>query len=492
MASLYPIIAFPGFADLSGVDVAGAVLGDVLYFDGTNWADTDPSTATVLTMGAGGIIFEESGAGTDTVTIAPAAAITASYTLTLPPDDGTAGQALTTDGAGVTTWTSFATDLNSLTDVTISSATTGDVFYFNGAVWRDTDLTTTDVLTMGSGGILFEESGAGTDTVTIAPPAAITATYTLTLPPDDGTAGQALTTDGAGVTTWTTFATDLNSLTDVTISSATTGDVFYFNGAVWRDTDLTTTDVLTMGSGGILFEESGAGTATITIAPPAVATSTYTLTLPVNPGTVGQQLTTDGTGVLSWTAASGGGTVTSVISVGGGSFDVQSGISGGGTTIDIKTIEDGDNIVIDEDTTDRLNITGCVTEGVGPTGASALAVGEVVYYDRVTGLWEQASADAAGATTLATAIVVKVISAVTGDYIIGHWGIFSALPTLISGEGGGAPTTGDYVYASTATGPTEPGLVQATIPASGTYNNPVGQRVSATEFYFAPWRAFLA
>ena len=169
MASVYPIIAFPGFADLSGVDVAGAVLGDVLYFDGTNWVDTDVTTTDTLTMGAGGIAITETGGGTDTVTI-NVPVLAASYTLTLPVDDGAAGQALSTNGAGVTSWATFATDLDSLTDVTISSATVGDVFYYDGAVWRDTDATTTDTLTMGAGGIAITETGGGTDTVTINVP----------------------------------------------------------------------------------------------------------------------------------------------------------------------------------------------------------------------------------------------------------------------------------------------------------------------------------
>lgn len=40
--------------------------------------------------------------------------------------------------------------------------------------------------------------------VSLAAPAALAANYTLTLPPNDGTNGQVLTTDGNGVTTWTT------------------------------------------------------------------------------------------------------------------------------------------------------------------------------------------------------------------------------------------------------------------------------------------------
>jgi hypothetical protein len=47
--------------------------------------------------------------------------------------------------------------------------------------------------------------GTTSGTVTIQT-AAAAGTYTLTLPTDDGTASQVLTTDGAGVLSWTTSA----------------------------------------------------------------------------------------------------------------------------------------------------------------------------------------------------------------------------------------------------------------------------------------------
>lgn len=50
----------------------------------------------------------------------------------------------------------------------------------------------------------FEASSTNGNTITLAAPAALAADYTLTLPPNDGTNGQVLTTDGSGVTTWTT------------------------------------------------------------------------------------------------------------------------------------------------------------------------------------------------------------------------------------------------------------------------------------------------
>lgn len=50
----------------------------------------------------------------------------------------------------------------------------------------------------------FEASSNNGNTITLAAPASLAADYTLTLPPNDGTNGQVLTTDGNGVTTWTT------------------------------------------------------------------------------------------------------------------------------------------------------------------------------------------------------------------------------------------------------------------------------------------------
>jgi hypothetical protein len=51
------------------------------------------------------------------------------------------------------------------------------------------------------GDITLEETGAGTDAITIRAPVSITP-YTLVLPIDDGDAGEVLSTDGSGVLSW--------------------------------------------------------------------------------------------------------------------------------------------------------------------------------------------------------------------------------------------------------------------------------------------------
>lgn len=64
------------------------------------------------------------------------------------------------------------------------------------------------------------------------------------------------------------------------------------------------------------FEAESDNGNTITLAAPGSLAADYTLTLPVDDGTNGQFLKTNGSGVLSWGAGDGTGTVTSVSGAG--------------------------------------------------------------------------------------------------------------------------------------------------------------------------------
>ena len=81
--------------------------------------------------------------------------------------------------------------------------------------------TLTGTVQIDNNGILqFNEATAnGSNYVQIKTPAAIASNYVLTLPPDDGSAGQVLTTDGSGVLTFT----DKTALTSLDIDSFTDG-----------------------------------------------------------------------------------------------------------------------------------------------------------------------------------------------------------------------------------------------------------------------------
>lgn len=66
-----------------------------------------------------------------------------------------------------------------------------------------------------------------------------------------------------------------------------------------------TGNIITGASGNVRIRATGSNT--VTIQASSGTSSSFSLTLPPNDGTSGQVLTTDGSGILSWTAGSGGG-----------------------------------------------------------------------------------------------------------------------------------------------------------------------------------------
>lgn len=76
---------------------------------------------------------------------------------------------------------------------------------------------------------------------------------------------------------------------------------------IWTKSDLMLWNSGPVKASGIIFRNGSGANPTVTVNPPSGFTS-YTLTLPVDDGTPNQVLTTDGSGVLSWTTASSGAT----------------------------------------------------------------------------------------------------------------------------------------------------------------------------------------
>jgi hypothetical protein len=127
------------------------------------------------------------------------------WTLTFPASPGTSGQVLQTDGAGNLSWGGGG-----------GGGTPGlpvNSIQFNnaGAFGGDSGLTynpTTNVLSLGSssgGGIFQIFNSAGTFSTVISSGTS-TANWQLTLPPTAGLNGQVLTTNGSGITSWSSAA----------------------------------------------------------------------------------------------------------------------------------------------------------------------------------------------------------------------------------------------------------------------------------------------
>lgn len=75
------------------------------------------------------------------------------------------------------------------------------------------------------------------------------AAYDLTLPPNDGSSGQVLTTDGSGVLTWTTPSTSGGTVTSVNVSGGSTG-LTTSGGPITSSGTITMGGTLAVGSGG--------------------------------------------------------------------------------------------------------------------------------------------------------------------------------------------------------------------------------------------------
>lgn len=148
---------------------------------------------------------------------APVLGTPASGTLTnctgLPVSTGISGLA-----AGVASFLATPSSSNLATAVTDETGTGSLVFAISPTL-RGT------VLLQNTAGqaqpilALSEDPDNGTDTVSIQTPASLAASYTLTLPVDDGTSGQVLSTDGSGVLSWVS-----NSAVDSFKANWVTGD----------------------------------------------------------------------------------------------------------------------------------------------------------------------------------------------------------------------------------------------------------------------------
>jgi hypothetical protein len=138
----------------------------------------------------------------------PALSIPVANTLnTLSAVTVAANQSVRLNSAG-TAWEAFTPSTGAGTvSFTGSAPTGGQVTVYNSSTGTVITTTKTYQFRATSAGQaqieLYERTTNGSDCITIQPPAALAATYTLTLPGNEGTTGQLLTTDGAGVLSWT-------------------------------------------------------------------------------------------------------------------------------------------------------------------------------------------------------------------------------------------------------------------------------------------------
>lgn len=191
---------------------------------------------------------------------------------------------------------------------TITSASNGNVVIDpdgTGAIRLISDNIEFEGAGVFQGGIkLFESDITGENFIALKAPLSVTSDVTLTLPDGAGTSGQVLSTAGAtGILSWASVLTGTNDtlrgIINIKDTASARGQILFYNDAEDNFIALKARDNLN---------------------------SDTTYTLPAD-GNNGQVLQTNGSGVLSWTNQSGGGSSS------------QSGWHGSGTLIKIYPTE---------------------------------------------------------------------------------------------------------------------------------------------------------
>ena len=247
-------------------------------------------TVGVVSSATGSIDLKGTTSGTVTLKTADAAG---TYTLTLPTDDGTVGQALITDGSGVTSWGTVAGGLTVGT-TTITSGTTTRILYDNAGVLGEYTLTGSGTVVAMATAPTFQTSING---------AYLTASEMLITDASKNIVSAAVATYPSltelsyvkGVTS--ALQTQLNAL--MTNPMTTGGDVIY-GGASGTPTRLAN------GTAGYLLQSNGttlaptwvtAPASGLTIGTTAITSGTTTRILYDNAGTLGEYTIT-GTGTV--------------------------------------------------------------------------------------------------------------------------------------------------------------------------------------------------
>ncbi len=300
-------------ADLSNLASTAVNVSIIPAVPGT--IDIGNTTFPWANLIANAVVITQASPGTHFSSFISSPSMSSNAAYVLPVDDGSVNQVLTTDGSGVLSWsagTGAGAATQQLDNLLTVAINTSLLPASNNAIdlgssskeWRTAYLKTS---------LIFQETGAGTHTITIQAPSSLAASYTLTLPVDDGTPNQILQTDGSGVLSWTTAPAGsatiaLDNLVSVAINTsllpASTDSINLGSYTKsWAS--------IYVGNSLILIDPFNTSTGNTVAFSAANGTDAIIYTLPPNDGNSNQYLTTNGSGVLTWTNAAGTGTVNS-------------------------------------------------------------------------------------------------------------------------------------------------------------------------------------
>jgi trimeric autotransporter adhesin len=174
--------------------------GQVLKYDGTNWAPAADDTGSTgdASYAAKGIVQINTDQTTSGLFIASGVLAMPNVIAAGGPTGGASTvPVITYDQKGRLTAVTTAT-VDDTTKLPLAGGTmTGPI---NMGTQNITNATSVAATNFSGRNLILSDND--TNTVTIKTPTDVTADYVLTLPPNDGGAGEVLTTDGSGVLTW--------------------------------------------------------------------------------------------------------------------------------------------------------------------------------------------------------------------------------------------------------------------------------------------------
>ncbi len=253
---------------------------------------------------SGGLFLYTDSPHTWFTVITSANGMTGPVNFILPIDEGSSNQVLTTDGTGNLFWGTGAAGgaatvaLDNLVSVAINTSLIDDSHNVDdlgssSKAWRTLYLKTS---------LKIQETGAGTNYITIQAPSSLSAAYTLTLPVDDGNANDILQTNGSGVLSWVATPagsanTALSNLSSLAVNTSLLPGI---TNSINLGSYSKSWASVYIGNSLILIDPSNSSTGNTVTFSAAAGTDAIVYTLPPDDGTADYVLKTNGGGVLTW------------------------------------------------------------------------------------------------------------------------------------------------------------------------------------------------
>jgi hypothetical protein len=287
-----PSWATDNLDSLSDVNITTPASTQILSYNGSAWVNSAAPSSLPTQSGNSGKLLSTNGATPSWVaapTELPTQSGNSGKILTtngstpawevvpteLPAQSGNSGKKLTTNGSSP----SWATDnLDSLSDVTITTPSSTQVLTYNGSAWVN-------------GSNLPAQSGNSGKTLTTNGSSASWIQFPTELPSQSGNSGKKLTTNGS-TPSWVTD--NLDSLSDVTITTPASTQILSYNGSAWVNSAAPIELPAQSGNSGKALTTNGS----------AASWTTFPIELPSQSGKANNFLTTNGSSP-SWAMPSG-------------------------------------------------------------------------------------------------------------------------------------------------------------------------------------------